>query len=292
MKRNIIFLIAALALMLFAGCDKQVLGPVLDGATGFSFAAPVLNMETEPADDNILRIPVFRAAGSEDMANIKCEFYDPETKSYVAADPEGRFRLATSRVMFLDDARTGYVQVGYSSLDDFGMTEKYSFRLSIDSPITPGGYATTMVTVNRRLTFDSLGTGTFYDEFLFYETYDVEILKAREGEIYRVMHPFDEGLVAEDYVKNGWYTTPSEYIQIEVKPNGEIRFDEFANGMYFQKTYVVYGVNPPERKEHLEADCSGFSNSWLDSKTLSLYPFYYIKSYGYFDCYPMIITLP
>lgn len=285
-------MIAALALPLFAGCDKQVLGPVLEGATGFSFAAPVLNMETEPADDNILRIPVFRAAGSEEMANIKCEFYDPETKGYVAADPEGRFRLATARVMFLDDARTGYVQVGYSSLDDFGMTDKYSFRLSIDSPVTPGGYAATTVTVNRHLSFDSLGIGTIYDEFLFYETYEVEILRAREAEIYRVMHPFDEGLLAEDYVKNGWYTAPSEYIQIEVKPNGEIRFDEFVNGMYFQKTYVVYGVNPPERKEHWEADCSAFSNSWLDSKTLSLYPFYYVKGYGFFDCYPLIITLP
>ena len=292
MKKILSILIATLAAALLAGCDKQVLGSVLEQATGFSFAAPVLNMETDPSDDNILRIPLFRTASAEEMASIKCEFYDPATEKYVTADPEGRFRLATTRVMFLDDARTGYVQVGYSSLDDFGMTDKYSFRLTVDAPVTPGGYATTMVTVNRRLTFESVGTGTFYDEFLFYETYDVEILKAREAEIYRVMHPFDEGLVAEDYVKNGWYTTPSEFIQIEVKPSGEIRFDEFVNGMYFQKKYTVYGINPPERKEHLEADCSAFSNSWIDNKTLCLYPFYYIKGYGYFDCFPMIISLP
>ena len=285
-------MIAALTIPMLSGCDKQVLGTVLDQAAGFSFAAPVLNMETDPSDDNILRIPLYRTASAEEMATITCEFYDPASESYVAVDPEGRFRLATTRVVFIDDARTGYVQVSYSSLDDFGMTDKYSFRLSIDSPVTPGGYATTMVTVNRRLTFDSIGIGTFYDEFLFYNTYDVEILKAREAAIYRVMHPFDEGLVAEDYVKNGWYTTPSEYIQIEIKPSGEIRFDEFANGMYFQKKYTVYGINPPERKEHLEKDCSAFSNSWINNKTLSLYPFYYIKGYGYFDCSPMIITLP
>lgn len=292
MRKILCFLIAAIAICLPVSCDKQVLGPVLDRATGFSFAAPVLNMETDPSDENVLRIPLFRSATAEEVAAIKCEFYDPETEKYVTADPEGRFRLATTRVVFIDDARTGYVQVSYSSIDDFGMTDKYSFRLTVDAPVTPGGYATTVVTVNRRLTFDSLGTGTFYDEFLFYETYDVEILKAREAEIYRVMHPFDEGLVAEDYVKNGWYTTPSEYVQIEVKPNGEIRFDEFADGMYFQKKYKVYGVNPTERKEHLEKDCSQFSNSWLDSKTIQLYPFYYIKGYGYFDCFPMIITLP
>ena len=283
---------AALAILLLFSCDKQVLGPVLDQATGFSFAAPVLNMETAPSDDNILRIPIYRTSSAEEMASIKCEFYDPDTDSYVPVDPKGMFRLATTRVMFIDDARSGYVQVSYSSIDDFGMTDKYSFRLSIDSPITPGGYATTVVTVNRHLTFDSLGIGTIYDDFLFYDTYEVEILKAREAEIYRVMHPFDEGLVAEDYVKNGWYTSPSEYIQIEVKPSGEIRFDEFVNGMYFQKKFKVYGVNPPERKEHLEADCSAYNNSWLDSKTLSLYPFYYIKGYGFFDCFPMIITLP
>lgn len=281
-----------MALFMLFSCDKQVLGPFMEQTAGFSFAAPVLNMETDPSDDNILRIPIYRTASAEEMAAIKCEFYDPATESYVAIDPEGRFRLATTRVMFLDDARTGYVQVSYSSIDDFGMTDKYSFRLSIDSPITPGGYATTVVTVNRRLTFDSIGIGTFYDEFLFYQTYKVEILKAREAEIYRVMHPFDEGLVAEDYVKNGWYTAPSEYIQIEVKPSGEIRFDEFVNGMYFQKKYTVYGINPPERKEHLEKDCSAFSNSWKNDRTLSLYPFYYIKGYGFFDCYPMIITLP
>lgn len=285
-------MIAALTIPMLSGCDKQVLGTVLDQAAGFSFAAPVLNMETDPSDDNILRIPLYRTASAEEMATIRCEFYDPASDSFVAVDPEGRFRLATTRVVFIDDARTGYAQVSYSSLDDFGMTDKYSFRLSIDSPVTPGGYATTMVTVNRRLTFDSIGIGTFYDEFLFYNTYDVEILKAREAAIYRVMHPFDEGLVAEDYVKNGWYTTPSEYIQIEIKPSGEIRFDEFANGMYFQQKYTVYGINPPERKEHLEKDCSAFSNSWINNKTLSLYPFYYIKGYGYFDCFPMIITLP
>ena len=285
-------MIAALALPLLFSCDKQVMGPVLDQVAGFSFAAPVINMETDPTDDNVLRIPLYRSSSAEQIASIKCEFYDSETKEYVSVDPEGRFRLATTRVIFIDDASTGYVQVSYSSLDDLGMTDKYSFRLSIDSDVTPGGYATTMVTVGRRLTFDSLGIGTFYDEFLFYETYKVEILKAREAEIYRVMHPFDEGLVAEDYVKNGWYTSPSEYIQIEVKPGGEIRFDEFVNGMYFQKKYTVYGINPPERKEHLEKDCSAFSNSWLDSKTISLYPVYFIKGYGYFDCYPMIITLP
>ena len=292
MRQIIRFLITVLTITLLISCDKQVLGPVLDQTTGFSFAAPVLNMETDPSDDNILRIPLYRTASADEMASIKCDFYDPEADEYVPADPEGRFRLATSRVIFLDDARTGYVQVSYSSIDDFGMTDKYSFRLSIDSAVTPGGYATTVVTVNRRLTFDSLGIGTIYDDFLFFDTYEVEILKAREAEIYRVMHPFDEGLVAEDYVKNGWYTTPSEYVQIEVKPSGEIRFDEFANGMYFQKKYKVYGVNPPERKEHLEADCSAFSNSWLNSKTISLYPFYYIKGYGFFDCFPMIITLP
>ena len=292
MRQIIRLLITVLTITLLISCDKQVLGPVLDQASGFSFAAPVLNMETDPSDDNILRIPLYRTASADEMASIKCDFYDPEADEYVPADPEGRFRLATSRVIFLDDARTRYVQVSYSSIDDFGMTDKYSFRLSIDSAVTPGGYATTVVTVNRRLTFDSLGIGTIYDDFLFFDTYEVEILKAREAEIYRVMHPFDEGLVAEDYVKNGWYTTPSEYVQIEVKPNGEIRFDEFANGMYFQKKYKVYGVNPPERKEHLEADCSAFSNSWLNSKMISLYPFYYIKGYGFFDCFPMIITLP
>ena len=292
MRKIIIVLIAALAMQLFSGCDKQVLGPVAEQTTGFSFAAPVLNMEAAPSDDNVLRIPLFRTASAEEMASIKCEFYDAASEKYVSTDPDGRFRLATTRVMFIDGARTGYVQVSYSSLDDFGMADKYCFRLTLDSPVTPGGYATTVVTVNRRLTFESLGIGTFYDEFLFYETYEVEILKAQEAEIYRVMHPFDEGLVAEDYVKNGWYTTPSEYIQIEVKPSGEIRFDEFVNGMYLQKKYTVCGVNPPERKEHLEKDCSAFSNNWLDEKTLSLYPFYYVKGYGFFDCYPMIITLP
>lgn len=281
--------------MLFNSCNDANMGTLYDlktNGTGFSFAAPVLNMETSAEDDNTLRIPLYRTEQSGDMVNITFEIYDKQSEKWVSTDPDNMFRLATSRVFFVDNATTSYAQVTYQSLEALGLITKHQFRLNITDPMKPGGIKTVAVTVNRKLTYEYLGVGTCYDEFLFYQTYNVNIYKAREAEVYRVMDPFSEGLVAEDYVKNGWSCTPSAYVQIDGQADGTLHFEEFRNGMYFQKMYYVYGIHPDDRTEGLDYDASKFTSKWTGAKEMTLYPFYYIKNYGYFECKIMVVTLP
>jgi|SRR5574344_347656 hypothetical protein len=295
MKKNYLFItILAICSLLAASCDKEAVGAKYDlnNGTGFSFGSSVLNMETDSSDNDVLKIPVYRTLSSPATVDVTCQFFDSGSGTYTDSDSEGIFRLATKRVIFSDGATVGYAQVSYSDIESLGVAKKHQFKLSLSENVSTGGEQTVNVTVNRKLTFELLGTGTFYEEFLFYNTYNVQIYKAKEAAVYRVMDPFSEGLIAEDYTKNGWATTPSKYIQIENQAGNKLRFDEFANGMYFQKKYAVYGVNPSERTEFTEKDCSAYANTWVNSYTMKLYPFYYIKGYGYFDCYPMVITLP
>ena len=287
-------LLLVIAGTVFSSCEQKVEGALFDSNNqhiGFSFASTVLNVETSASDYNVIRVPIYRVKNSGNMISVSCLFYDKTKDEYVENDPNRIFRFTTPRVIFSDDSNIGYAQISYSDIEALGVTDKYQMKLKIAENVSYGGTQETNVTISRRLTFNPIGKGTFYDEFLFYKTYDVEIQKAEEANVYRVMDPFSEGLVAEDYVKNGWYTAPSRYVQIEIKSDNSVRFDEFVNGMYFQARYVVCGINPPERTENLDKDLSSFHNSF-DGKTITLYPFYYIKNYGFFDCFPMVITLP
>lgn len=292
LKYYIVALTAAISVL--SGCDQNVDGTLFDESnkTGFSFAGTVLYMETSAEDDGILRIPIYRVASSGNTVNISFEVFNADSNKYLDSDPTRLLRLATSRVMFADGQNTSYVQVTYSSLEALGLTTKHQFRLNITDDMYPGGVKSVAVTVNRKLTYELLGKGTCFDEFLFYETYTVDIYKAAEAKVYRVMDPFSEGLAAEDYVAGGWYCTPSAYVQIDERADGTLHFDEFRNGMFFQKRYYVYGIHPDDRTENTDVDLTKFVSRWTGEKQMTLYPFYYIKNYGHFECKQMVITLP
>ena len=102
------------------------------------------------------------------------------------------------------------------------------------------------MSVSRQLTFDYLGKCDYRDACVFDGTYKADIYRAQEAEIYRVMDPYTEGLIKEEYAENGWMGTPAPYVQFAVDANGQITYEPFCTGMMVNAKYTAYAYYPGE----------------------------------------------
>ncbi len=311
MKLDKITLLMA-CVALFTACSQEVEGPLYTGEDGFSFAASVLNVETSAEDQGKILVPVYRGNTTENTVRLKFEFEveksaaegeesaQPETE-WVAEDPAGIFSLTTPKVIFSDGAHVAYAQIRYTDIEALGLTTKYKMRLTIEENVSPSNKGVTTLSVNRQLTFDLLGKCQYFDVFIFENAYETEIYRAREAEIYRVMDPYSEGLLKEEYVSYGLAGSPSAYVQFMMDEKGMITYEPFNTGMLFQMSSVKYEVfcyYPTDYLIEWGADFSKFcsENRRLDEKTLQLYPVYVVPEFrhGFLNegTAPITITLP
>lgn len=311
---------AALAVLLLSatGCSQDAEGPKYTGGDGFAFAATVLNVETGSEDEGKVLVPVYRGNSTANMAQIGFEIQienevvdtviNGEEKTHkeqiwVNADPDGIFSLTTPRVIFADGANVAYAQIRYTDIEALGLTTKHKIRLTIKDGLSPSKKGRTTVSVSRKLTFDLLGKCKYFDICLFSETYEADIYLAREAEIYRVMDPYSEGLLKEDYVTEGWGGTPDPYVQFACDDNGNvIRYEPFCVGMMVNGKYTAYAYWPSDYK--WGRDFSDFDKEnkkiWNEEEQrydkIQLYPVYCLPSfqYGFLNegAYPVTITLP
>ena len=303
--------VALTALLLFAtSCSQDVEGPKYNGKDGFAFAATVLNVETGTEDDGKVLVPVYRGNSTDNMAQIGFEIEVNETVDTVIngeettytkqvwadADPDGVFSLTTPRVIFADGAKVAYAQIRYTDIEALGLTAKYKIRLTIKDGLSPSKKGQTTVSVSRKLTFDLLGKCKYFDICLFYDTYEADIYRAREAEIYRIMDPYSEGLLKEDFITEGWGGTPDPYVQFSCDANGQITYEPFCTGMLLQAKHPVYGYWPGEYKWGKDFSEFNKENKKISDKEFQLYPVYCAPSfqYGYINdgAYPIKITLP
>lgn len=297
MKKILIF---ALTALIAVGCSDKALKTVYEGPSGFAFGSSVLNVEMSAEDGGQILVPVYRGTEHSNSAELKFE-YDiaPEGSTqpqWVEADPSGQFSLSARKLLFPDGVLSSYAQIRLKSLEALGLTSKYRMRLSLLNDVSPSGRDKVVLTVNRKLTFDYLGKCEYKDNCIFEFAYKTDIYLAREAKIYRIMDPYSEGLVAEEYASEGWMGQPSPYIQLIVDDEGNISFEPFATGMMLNGKYMAYAYYPGEY--HWGADFSRFNseNKVLSDKQLQIYPVYCLPeySYGYLNegAYPVDITLP
>ena len=312
-------------------CNQDVMGPLYSGVDGsgndgFAFAASVLNLETGTEDRNTIRVPIYRGKTSTSIVNLTLDFETKVPKdsligdsiqtvmvdSWVERDPQGIFSLATQRVVFGDDANVAYAQITYPDINELSLTEKYKMRLRINDGASPSRRDKTMITLSRRLTFDSLGVCTYADSCLFEKSYKAPIYKAREAEVYRIMDPYTKGLLDEGYAEAGLMTAPCKYVQITVNADKSINFEPINTGMLVPANYggkvqehLTWGYHPTaymEAKPDSSNDFSRYaaSNRKLSDKELLLYPVYCMPTlyYGfisfgqYVGAFPLYISLP
>lgn len=288
-----------------ASCTDKNIGPVYEGEGGFGFASQVLNVEAAPEDGNMIKVPVHRSGGDVNMAEIGFEYDvsgnlsgEPE---WVAADPSSMFSLTTARVIFPDGINTSYAQIRYTDISALSPTGKYRMRLTIKGGLTPSGRKSVIVTVGRRLTFELVGKCDFHDSCIFLETYETEIYKAKEADIYRVMDPYSEGFVAEEYVADGLVQGPPDYIQFLCDDAGNITYEPFKTGMLVpvgnEGCFMTYGYYPTDYLTTWGADFSQYAkeNRKLSDTVFQLCPIYCLPDFrhGYLDpgYFYMTITL-
>lgn len=287
-----------LAVML-AGCDRNVYKATYEGEAGFGFASGVLNVEVSGDDRNSISVPVYRGSEEFSSASIGFEYDVSESGSsdpeWAEADPDGVFSLTTGNVVFADGSYTANALIRFNDIDNLGVTDKYRMRLTLKNDVSPSGRGQTVVTVSRKLTFESIGQCEYLDICLFEKPYRSAISKAAEADIYRIEDPYSEGLMEEDFAANGWMGTPSEYVQFSVDDNGHITYEPFCTGMLVEGKYNAYCYYPGTYvwgKDFSEYDKE---NRKISDTVFQLYPVYCLPDfqYGFLNegAYPITVTL-
>lgn len=302
MKKITLFIIASL--LTLTSCDKEQSGAVYEGDSGFAFAAGVLNVETVSEDDGKVLVPVFRGDKSFNGVQVSFEFDTSEGGAsepvWESEDPEGIFSLTSQRAVFADNSFSTNIQVRYKDIESLNPNRKYRMRLTLKDSLSPSGRGSVIVTVSRKLSFEKYGDATYMDYCMFDNAYDVELYKAKEADIFRVIDPYSKGLVAEEYAAEGLMQTPPEYVQFSCDPDGHIYFEPFTTGMLVPTgaeagkcmTWVYY---PGEYKWGKDFSLFDADNKRLSDKEFQLYGVYCLPdlSYGFLNegCYKIEIKV-
>ena len=288
MRRLLIFF--ALAALMLPACSDENVAALYDGRDGFAFDSGIAYVEVGPEDEGRILIPIRRAGFGVNGAKVSFETSRPDGYE----DPGTLFSLLTPNVIFPDGALSSSVQIRVSDISKMSLTGKYRITLKIKENLTPSLRGEIAVTASRRLTFEPFGRASVMDNCMFEKAYETEVRKARETEAYRVMAPFRQGLIDEEYAENGWMENPPEYIQFLVAPDGSITYEPFRTGMKVNGKYMAWACHP---SVYTQADFSAKvpENRKLSEKVFQLYPVYYLPDVhdGYLNegAYPLVVTL-
>lgn len=183
MKKNILKSLAASALMamsVFTSCNTDAEGVIYtpDDIANCSFASSQMNVELTADYGGVVKVPVYRGtAEGTASAQITCTM-DDETAAI--------FSVQSTEVTFKEGENVGYLEVKYASMDNLGATTKYVIELSLaDASISPSAESELSLQIQRKLTWENYGEGTFYSQF-FGEGWPQPIEKAAEGNIFRL----------------------------------------------------------------------------------------------------------
>ena len=189
MKLYIIKACAAILLCLvaFTACDTDAEGTKY-GISGIeaAFASTQMNVEVSAEDNGVIKVPVYRGNTSiETAVSISMDKGTIEN---------GLFTLNNSNVSFAKGEAVGYAELNFGSVDKLSATGKYEIILTIndESALSPAQCGKITITAQRRLTWENFGIGVYSSE-LFGQEWEQPILKAKEGNIYKLPDCITEG---------------------------------------------------------------------------------------------------
>lgn len=279
------FILTAALLAVLCSCDKENVGAIYEGESGFAFASSVIYAEVSAEDKGTLEIPVYRGVdGAADQAFISFQYdtapADASSPEWTDADPAGVFSLATPKVTFAENSCEAKVRVRFSDLNRLRTSGKYRMKLEITDGLSPSKRNSVILTVTKKLVFEKYGDCTYYDECIFENAYETEIFKAQGEEIYRVTDPYHEGLVAEEYAAVGWMGSTPDYVEFTCEGN-HITFKEFPTGMLLNGKYMSYAYYPSDYIWGRDFSKYDAKNLKLDDKHFQLYAVYCLPSFQY-----------
>ena len=281
--KSLFSILMLLSLCVFTSCEQENEGAIYDANNqGLSFTFNTFEFSA-PANNPVISVPVYRA-----VAN------DAYTASITVAT-EAPGVTAPSSVSFAAGEQETTIDINLGSELGVGVIATITITLN-DADASVGGVAETEISAYKEYVFESLGMGTFQDNWALGGTYSVEIQKAQGFDRYRVIDPYKEGLTNDDGEWGNWIAMGSRCPYIEFWETGEgdlILFNNFALGINYQAV-----ASQPIRAYHASS-FSGTNPEFskkVDNKTYQLAPYYYINGLGGWNNTEadgvIVITLP
>ena len=158
-----------------------------------SFPSTVVNYQMIAEDGNKIVVEMWRG-NTRGAASV------PVT---VTDKTGGIFSPEKEQFDFADGESKAFLSFTYPDINQFG-GERYEIELAIanENQVSPSGKNTIKISAQRRLTFASIGTGSFTSDF-FGESWPQEVLKAAEADYYRLPNCYYTGFPIEFSVENG-----------------------------------------------------------------------------------------
>lgn len=300
MKTSKIYALGAMLLsaLTFAACSDSddYSGPGEWNAnsdyTRVAFATTSENVELDPVEATTLPITLVRTnAGGELNVPITIERNDSNV-----------FTLTQAQFAAGDTTATFYANFPAAEIGT-----AYTLKLLIEDPSVASFYSannTYELTVTR-VKWNLLGTGTFFENFIYGGTSEVEIYQ-KDGDYntYRVMHPFD-GIVYSDGTNNLGELdgNQSEYTVLTISEKGEpfatedeasttglVHFTTMNSGYYHSSYGADIKLYHPASFRSLQSE-SDWAYSYVreyqaDGRTpgeIQLAPYYYMDGVGGWD---------
>ena len=281
--KSLFSILMLLSLCVFTSCEQENEGAIYDANNqGLSFTFNTFEFSA-PANNPVISVPVYRA-----VAN------DAYTASITVAT-EAPGVTAPSSVSFAAGEQETTIDINLGSELGVGVIATITITLN-DADASVGGVAETEISAYKEYVFESLGMGTFQDNWALGGTYSVEIQKAQGFDRYRVIDPYKEGLTNDDGAWENWIAMGTRCPYIEFWETGEgdlILFNNFALGINYQAV-----ASQPIRAYHASS-FSGTNPEFskkVDNKTYQLAPYYYINGVGGWNNTEydgvIVITLP
>jgi len=280
--KSLFSILMVLSLCVFTSCDQENEGAIYDANNqGLSFTFNSFELSA-PANNPVISIPVYRAVTN-----------DAFTSSItVTTDAQGV--SAPSSISFAAGEKETTIEINLG--DQLGVGEIIDITIKLnEADASIGGVSETVVSAYKEYVFESLGMGTFQDNWALGGTYSVEIQKAQGFDRYRVIDPYKEGLTNDDGDWQNWIAmgTRCPYIEFWEIGDGLILFNNFALGINYEAA-----ASQPIRAYHASSfsGLSGELSKKVDAKTYQLAPYYYINGLGgwNYTTYDgvIVITLP
>lgn len=264
MKRNIFFLIIAVAFssLIFTSCDDQVEGTLYEVGDDVhaAFASSVQRVEMLPADGNQIKVPVYRGGKSDKEVNVSVQM------TQAASIPAGTFTLSNPQVNFPVGQNVAYAVITYADINALsaGTTYELTLTLANEEQISVSEAKSIKVQAQRKLTFSPLAIGSFTSEF-FEESWEVEVLKAAEADVYRIL----------DCYYNNFHITFS------VAGDNTISFSSQQMG-YVSSTYGMTSFTMPRES---------YTQPFKDGKRFNLWSEFRVSA-GSFGLFEEVLILP
>lgn len=187
-----ILLLAIGILFLASSCEPERTIYKLGDGVEASFPSTLVKYLMVASDNNQFQVEMWRG-NTKNAASV------PVTITGTA----GKFTPSKQSFDFAAGENKATINFTYTSLTSFG-GEAYNIKLTItdDANVSKGGNKAITVTAQRKLTFTSLGTGTFTSEF-FEEAWPQVVEKAAEANFYRLPDCYYKGYPISFTLDNG-----------------------------------------------------------------------------------------